>query len=112
MVSESRIEGILDHHSIQNQRVGNTIFFEGLRYLLKGYFRFGSSGAPYLKFDADSKTFEINAIQSEASGIQLQINNSREGHFQYVNAIASPIELVAEDLDNLMEDNIDGYAQD
>lgn len=110
MVNESRIEGILDHHAIEKLRLGGPIFREGLRYLLKGYFRFGSSGAPYLHFNEDEGRFEINAIQSEASPIQLVIDNNREGNFQYVNAIATPIEIISGDLEGLLDDDDDFYV--
>ncbi len=74
---------------------------EGCRYLIKGYFRFGSSGAPYVVWDNDKKTFKANAVQSEASPLQLSINNNREGNFQYVNAIASPLNIIKDKLHDL-----------
>jgi hypothetical protein len=64
--------------------------------LIKGYFRFGSSGAPYIKFDSTSNTFKVNAIQSEACAVQLTINNARDKNFQWVKAIATPLSNVAE----------------
>ena len=100
MINESRIEGILDQHSIMPDRIGGPIFFEGTRYLLKGYFRFGSSGAPYFKYNPETETFSVNAIQSEASPIQLSINGNRNGNNQYINAIASPLFIVKEKLEN------------
>ena len=100
MVNESRIEGILDQHSIMKDRIGGPIFLEGARYLLKGYFRFGSSGAPYFKYDPDTDSFSVNAIQSEASPIQLSINGNRKGNNQYINAIASPLFIIKEELEN------------
>ena len=72
---------------------------DGLRYLIRGYFRFGSSGAPYVYYNADEGQFKVNAIQSEASPIQLSINNSRDGNFQYVNAIASPLKNIKEEIE-------------
>lgn len=106
LFNEARIEGLLDQHSMQADPIGGTIFHEGLRYLLKGYFRFGSSGAPYFSYDPVKEDFEINAIQSEASPIQLSINNNMNGNFQYVNAIASPLSLIKEKLIALTQ-NID-----
>jgi hypothetical protein len=106
MVNESRIEGILDHHSVMNDRIGGPIFFEGTRYLLKGYFRFGSSGAPYFKYDAETKTFTVNAIQSEASPIQLSINGNRTGNNQYINAIATPLFIIKNQLENVLSPSI------
>lgn len=102
MISESRIEGLLEHHAIEADRIGGPIFREGLRYLLKGYFRFGSSGAPYLTYDDASDSFTINAVQSEASPIQLSIKNNRDGNFQYVNAIATPLHLIQRNLSHEM----------
>ncbi|MCH2021977.1 MAG: hypothetical protein MK207_05800 [Saprospiraceae bacterium] len=99
MINKSRIEGILDQHSVLNDRIGGPVFFEGIRYLLKGYFRFGSSGAPYLKWNSDNKSFSVNAIQSEASPIQLSINGNRNGNYQYINAIASPLFLIKDKLE-------------
>ena len=94
LLNKAQIEGYLDHHGTFGDRFGGIYTFEGLRYLIKGYFRFGSSGAPYVFFDKESNQFKVNAIQSEASPIQLSINNNREGNFQYVNAIASPMNII------------------
>ena len=94
LLNKSQIEGYLDHHGIFGDRFGGNYTFEGLRYLIKGYFRFGSSGAPYVYFDPETDQFKVNAIQSEACPIQLSINNNREGNFQYVNAIASPLHCI------------------
>ena len=76
--------------------------FDGLRYLIRGYFRFGSSGAPYVKYDDSTKQFAVVAIQSEACPIQLTIKNDREGNFQYVNALATPLSLVGDELRKLI----------
>ena len=75
---------------------------DGLRYLIRGYFRFGTSGAPYLFFDEKEKIFKVNAIQSEASPIQLSINNNRQGNFQYVNAIAAPLKNIKSELESFI----------
>jgi len=91
LMNKAFIEGYIDHHGIFQDRIGGDYIFEGTRYLIKGYFRFGSSGAPYVFFDQKSGSYKVNAIQSEASPIQLSINNNRDGNFQYVNAIASPL---------------------
>lgn len=98
LLNNARIEGFLDHHGIFPDRIGGNYIFEGTRYLIKGYFRFGSSGAPYVVYDSWNRVFKVNAIQSEASPIQLSINNSREGNFQYVSAIASPLKIIEEKL--------------
>ncbi|MDQ3050067.1 MAG: hypothetical protein M3Q95_04190 [Bacteroidota bacterium] len=103
LLNKAWIEGYMDHHQVFNDRIGGNYILEGTRYLIKGYFRFGSSGAPYLIYDADSDSFQVNAVQSEASPIQLSINNSREGNFQYVNAIASPLHLIEKDLTILID---------
>lgn len=100
MVNEAHIEGMLDHFGIFQDDVAGNYLFEGYRYLIKGYFRFGSSGAPYLRFMEESGRYVANAVQSEASGIQLSIKNDREGNFQYVNAIASPLYIIKEQLLN------------
>lgn len=102
MVNESKIEGILDHHAMQPDRIGGKYVMDGLRYLLKGYFRFGSSGAPYFVYDTENDFFKVNAIQSEASPIQLSINNNRQGNFQYINAIASPLKIIEDKVSGLI----------
>jgi hypothetical protein len=98
LLNQASIEGFVDHFGIFPDRIGGNYTFEGMRYLIKGYFRFGSSGAPYIHFDTVSNTYKVNAIQSEASPIQLTINNNREGNFQYINAIASPLKIIQERL--------------
>lgn len=98
LLNAAHIEGMLDHFGIFQDEVGGNYLFEGFRYLIKGYFRFGSSGAPYLRYNPASGKFRVNAIQSEASGIQMSIKNDRDGNFQYVNAIASPLSIIEERL--------------
>jgi len=98
LLNDATIEGMLDHFGIFHDDIGGNYVFEGFRYLIKGYFRFGSSGAPYLYYDAAQNRFTANAIQSEASGIQLSIKNDREGNFQYINAIASPLYIIKDEL--------------
>ena len=49
-------------------------------------------------YDKENKQFKVNAIQSEACPIQLSINNNRDGNFQYVNALASPLNIIEEKL--------------
>jgi hypothetical protein len=99
LLNEARMEGILDHFGIFQDDIGGNYLFDGYRYLIKGYFRFGSSGAPYLHLDPITGKYVVNAIQSEASGIQLSIKNDREGNFQYINAIASPLYIIKERLE-------------
>jgi hypothetical protein len=106
LLNEARIEGMLDHFGIFQDEVGGNYLFEGYRYLIKGYFRFGSSGAPYLFYDAASGGYVVNAIQSEASGIQLSIKNDREGNFQYINAIASPLSIIKDRLEKHLNGGI------
>jgi len=98
LLNKAQVEGMLDHFGIFPDDIGGNYIFEGFRYLVKGYFRFGSSGAPYFVYDAERGKFVVNAIQSEASGIQLSIKNDKEGNFQYVNAIASPLYIVKDEL--------------
>jgi hypothetical protein len=102
LLNHATIEGFLDHHGIFPDRIGGNYIFEGPRYLIKGYFRFGSSGAPYVVYDEASSQFRVNSIQSEASPIQLSIKNDREGNFQYINAIAVPLSNVMERIRELM----------
>ena len=96
LLNKAQIEGFLDHHGIFQDRIGGNYTFEETRYLIKGYFRFGSSGAPYVFYDSKDKKFKVNAIQSEACPIQLSINNNKVGNFQYINAIASPLVNIKE----------------
>ena len=102
LLNEAHIEGMLDHFGIFHDEVGGNYIFDGCRYLVKGYFRFGSSGAPYLYYDRLLDKYVVNAIQSEASGIQLSIKNDREGNFQYINAIASPLYIIKDELQKLL----------
>ncbi len=94
LLNKAQIEGYSDHYATFPDPIGGNYNFEGLRYLIKGYFRFGSSGAPYVYFDQETERFKVNAIQSEACPVQLSINNNRDGNFQYVNALASPLNNV------------------
>lgn len=96
IINEARIEGLLDNFALENDLLGNSYRFEGLRYLIKGFFRFGSSGAPYLLYDRENEKFKVNGVQSQASFIQLLINNNMNGNLQYVNGIATPMALVEE----------------
>jgi len=104
LLNKAQIEGFTDHFSFFQDNIGGNYTFEGLRYLIKGYFRFGSSGAPYVFYDAKSKSFKVNAIQSEACPIQLSIENKREGNFQYINALASPLQIIQDKLENYIAD--------
>jgi hypothetical protein len=99
LLNEARIEGMLDHFNVFVDEVGGNYLFEGYRYLVKGYFRFGSSGAPYLIYDNEREKYVANAIQSEASGVQLSIKNDRDGNFQYINAIVSPLYIIKDELE-------------
>ncbi|MHC1780973.1 MAG: hypothetical protein AB9922_12135 [Bacteroidales bacterium] len=94
IINEARIEGILDNFAQEADILGNIYRFDGIRYLIKGYFRFGSSGAPYLIYDQDTGVFKVNAVQSQASFIQLSINFKMDGNLQYVNGIATPLSIV------------------
>ncbi|MEO5777175.1 MAG: hypothetical protein ABIQ27_09720 [Flavobacterium sp.] len=98
LLNKAQIEGFTEHFAIFQERIGGNYNLEGLRYLIKGYFRFGSSGAPYVVYDSKTKTFKVNAVQSEACPIQLSINNQRDGNFQYINAIASPLQIIQDRL--------------
>lgn len=102
LLNEASIEGMIDHFNIFPDEVGGNYVFEGYRYLVKGYFRFGSSGAPYIMYDNVRNAFVVNAIQSEASGIQFSIRNDREGNTQYVNAVASPLYIIKDELKKIL----------
>jgi hypothetical protein len=102
LLNRAQIEGILDHHGFQADEIAGNYLVEGLRYLIRGYFRFGSSGAPYVRFDDTPNQFAAVAIQSEACGIQLTIKNDREGNFQYINALATPLSLIGDYLRQLL----------
>lgn len=103
LLNDATIEGMLDQFNIFPDDIGGNYVFEGYRYLIKGYFRFGSSGAPYLFYDKGKEKYVANAVQSEASGIQLSIKNDREGNFQYINAIASPLYIIKDELQGYLE---------
>ncbi len=94
LLNKAQIEGFTEHFGVFPDNIGGNYTFEGTRYLIKGYFRFGSSGAPYVFFDTENNQFKVNAIQSEACPIQLSIDNKQEGNYQYINAIASPLYIV------------------
>jgi hypothetical protein len=96
MINEANIEGFVDQYTPFKDSIGGNYNLQGLRYLIKGYFRFGSSGAPYIKFDPATQTFMVNAVQSEACPIQLEIKSSKVGNFQFINAIATPLANVIE----------------
>ncbi len=99
LLNEAKIEGMLDHFNVFIDDVGGNYLLEGYRYLIKGYFRFGSSGAPYVVYDTIQDKYMVNAIQSEASGIQFSIKNDQEGNIQYINAIASPLSVIKNELE-------------
>lgn len=96
LLNKAKVEGFLEHFGIFPDKNGGNYVFEGMRYLIRGYFRFGSSGAPYVFYDEERGRFIANAVQSEACPQQLAIANNREGNFQYVNALASPLNIVRE----------------
>jgi len=102
LLNDAKIEGLLDHWNIFGDPIGGNYIMDGTRYLIKGYFRFGSSGAPYVVYDNETNSFKVNSIQSEASGIQLAINNNRNGNFQYINAIASPLNNIRTEIEQAL----------
>lgn len=95
LLNEARIEGISDHYSLQGIFKPPYIH-EGMRYLMMGYFRFGSSGAPYINYNHESQTASILGIQSEACPVQLSVTGKRDGNFQYTKAIVSPLNNIAD----------------
>jgi hypothetical protein len=98
LLNKAQVDGFAQHFTIFQDPIGGNYTSEGLRYLIKGYFRFGSSGAPYVFYDEEAGSFKVNAIQSEACPIQLSINNNMGGNFQYVNALATPLHLIEKEL--------------
>lgn len=96
LLNEARIEGVLDNYSTSKDILGNLYIMDGTRYLIQGYFRFGSSGAPYVIYDEENQVFKANAVQSQASYVQMAINNDKKGNFQYINAIATPFSIIEE----------------
>lgn len=103
MINEVTIDGLIDNFAQENNGLTSTIL-EGLRYLVKGYFRFGSSGAPYIVYDNEQEKFAVNAVQSQASYIQFSINNKMDGNRQYVNGVATPLHLIQGRLEELIND--------
>lgn len=104
LIQDVRIEGLLDNFVIQPDLYGGNYIMDGSRYLIKGYFRFGSSGAPYLKYDETNDVFKVNSIQSQACPIQLSINNSMIGNYQYINAVATPLNIVQNRLEEIINE--------
>ncbi|NCX95030.1 MAG: hypothetical protein EBX41_01225 [Chitinophagia bacterium] len=98
LLSQATIDGMLDHFSMFYDDFGGNFPLTGYRYHISGYFRFGTSGAPYIYYNTASHTFKANAIQSEASGIQFSIKNDRDGNFQFINAIATPLQNIKDEL--------------
>ena len=96
IINEARIEGLLDNFSKDKDIIGNFYIMDGTRYLIKGFFRFGLSGAPYVIYDEENEIFKANAIQSQASFIQMAIQNTMEGNRQYVNGVATPFSIIEE----------------
>jgi hypothetical protein len=94
IINEARIEGLFDNYNLQSDSIGNSYIMDGLRYLIKGYFRFGSSGSPYLIYNDETEKFRVNAVQSQASYIQLSIGGKMDGNMQFVNGVASPLSLI------------------
>jgi hypothetical protein len=104
LLNTASIEGISQHWGIQSN-VNPPTIMEGLRYIMKGYFRFGSSGAPYLVLKESTGDLKLNAVQSEACPQQLLINKSRDGNAQYINGIATPIGNLENQIKELINHN-------
>jgi hypothetical protein len=101
ILNNATIEGISDHWNSMKGLANPGYIMEGVRYMIKGYFRFGSSGAPYLLYDEESDQLKACAIQSEACPVQLQINKKRDGNFQYTHALATPLNNVREKVEEI-----------
>jgi hypothetical protein len=102
MLNTAHIDGIADHLTIFPDVVNSNYTVEGKRYITKNYFRFGSSGAPYIIYNKEKDELFFNALQSEACPIQMQISNDRNGHQQYTHAIATPLSNIKEYLEKLI----------
>lgn len=102
MLNSAKIDGIADHWASFSDKIHQNYIMEGKRYIFKNYFRFGSSGAPYIVIDKEKDSFYANAIQSEACPIQMMINNNREGNLEYTHALATPISNIENDLKSYM----------
>lgn len=94
MLNTANIDGIADHWSNFSDFIHTNYLIEGKRYITKNYFRFGSSGAPYVIYNKENDKLYFNAVQSEAAPIQMTILNTREGNLQYTHAIATPLSNV------------------
>jgi len=103
ILNKANIEGILDNFSQEADILDNKYTLDGIRYLIKGYFRFGSSGAPYVKFDQTDDSFKVFALQSQASYIQLSINGKMDGNVQFVNGVATPLFHVEQRLKEILD---------
>ncbi len=103
LLNKASVEGVLDNWSLFNDPFEGNYAMEGLRYFTKGYFRFGSSGSPYLRYDKKKNEFRVVGIQSEASPIQMMIGGSQNGNFQYINSIVSPIRNIEKRLKEIIK---------
>jgi hypothetical protein len=96
MLNTANIDGIADHWSNFSDLIDTNYLVEGKRYITKNYFRFGSSGAPYVVYNKKNDELCFNAVQSEAAPIQMTILNTRDGNLQYTHAIATPLNNIEE----------------
>lgn len=102
MLNSAKIDGIADHWSNFSDRIHQNYLLDGKRYIFKNYFRFGSSGAPYIVYDREKEELYVNAIQSEACPIQMLINNSRDGNLEYTHALATPLSNIEDKLKTII----------
>lgn len=103
MLNSAKIDGIAEHWTNFSDLVHTNYILEGKRYITRNYFRFGSSGAPYVIYDREKETVFANAVQSEACPIQMTINNNRDGNAQYTHAIATPLSEIENELKALIQ---------
>jgi len=102
MLNNAEIEGIVDHFGIYQTPLGTHAGkSDGARYLSRNYFKFGSSGSPYISYVESEDKFYVSAIQSEACPIQMSINGDRSNNAQYTHALASPLFNIREALERL-----------
>lgn len=102
MLNTAKIDGIAEHWTNFSDMIHTNHILEGKRYITRNYFRFGSSGAPYIIFNKEKETLCVNAIQSEACPIQMTINNNRDGNAQYTHAIATPLKEIENELKSII----------
>ena len=98
LLNRAVVEGYLEHFWHVPRPYRGALYVRGMRYLIKGYFRFGSSGAPYIRGMNRAASL---STRSKAKPVPSSCRSAtHEKNFQYVNAIASPLSGIEEQLRN------------